>query len=157
MSKSPNSITRSGFTASKVALPDESAASYRALYRSYVAHFRPQTVVESDLVSVMAVARWRLRRAVTIETNYLALEVDSRRKDVPRYVDNPTPDRGLAWTFARLSGGSALPHLTRYEAALNRTFNNALKQLESLRGKPTGPTSVRTQGFDKSVEPTPQP
>lgn len=147
--------TRNGFTSSKVAIPGESAATYRALYRSYVAHFHPQNVVESDLVSVMAVARWRLRRVVSIETNYLALEMDSRRKDVERYVENPTRDRAIAWTFSRLSGGSALPLMTRYEAALHRTFNNAHKQLESLRGKPTRQTEKRTRNLDESVEPTP--
>jgi hypothetical protein len=104
----------------------------------------------------MAITRWRLRRLVSIETNYLAHETDFRREDVRRFVENPTPDKSIAWIYSRVSGGSALPLVTRQEAALNRTFKDALKQFQSLRAEPKAFMNQRTRNFRQSVEPTPE-
>ncbi len=144
--------TRLGVCASKVVLPNESASSYLALHRRYVDHFRPQNIVELDLVSVMALARWRLRRAVSIETLYLTHEETSRRDDAHRFVKNPNPDKSLAWTFSRVSGGTTLPFVSRYEAAIHRTFNQALKQFQSLRAEENRDSAKRTRRPDSAAE-----
>ncbi len=93
----------------------------------------------------MAVTRWRIRRLVSIETNYLAHEIDSRRDDIRRYVNNPDRDKSIAWTFSRVSGGTTLPLTTRYEAGLHRTFDRALKQLLTLREGSNTHISKRTR------------
>jgi hypothetical protein len=148
--------TRLGLCASKVVLPNESASTYRALHKRYVEHFQPQNFVELDLVSIMAHSRWRLRRIVFIETLYLTREEVSRRDDVRRYVDNPNPDKSLAWTFDRVSGGTTLPMATRYEAALHRTFNLALKQFQTVRAMGNRNSDKQTQNVENSAELTPE-
>lgn len=132
-------------------LPNESADSYLAFHRTYVDHFQPRTKVELDLVSIMATSRWRMRRLVSIETNYLVHELDSRRDDIRRFVDNPDPDKSLAWTFSRISGGTALSLMTRYETSLHRTFDRALKEFQSLRAGSNPRISNRTQPSDPAA------
>jgi hypothetical protein len=136
---------RHGIASRHVVLPDESVDSYLALHRSYVEQFEPQTKVELDLVSIMSTAQWRMRRLLSIETHYLAHETDTRRDIIRRFVDNPDPHKSLAWTFNSVSGGTALPLLTRYESSLQRTFERALKQLQLLRAGSKPRIATRTQ------------
>jgi hypothetical protein len=51
---------RHGLTAS-VLLDGESDEHFQLLLADFMDHFQPQTGVETDLVEVMAIARWRLR------------------------------------------------------------------------------------------------
>lgn len=142
---SSRNATRHGLTSRQIVLPDESADSYLALHRAFVDQFHPQTIVELELVSTMAIARWRLRRLVSVETNYLAHEVHSRRQDIQRFVDNPNREKSIAWTFSRVSGGTALSLMTRYETAQHRIFERALKQFQSLREGSNTSISNRTE------------
>ncbi len=84
----------------------------------YLFDFQPQTEVEADLVEVMAISRWRLRRLLEIEAD---------------------PEDRLAFVFKKLSDNStSLALLLRYEANINRSYDRALKQLLHLRSKQVG-------------------
>jgi hypothetical protein len=133
--RSSKNALRHGLTARRAVLPDESEPKYLALRRRYVDHFRPSNIVEVHLVGVMALTQWRINRLATVETSYLARELESRRDDIRRYVDNPDAEKSMAWTFDRVSGGTTLPLIHRFEASLHRTFNRAFKQLQDLRDK----------------------
>jgi hypothetical protein len=145
---SSRNATRHGLTAKQVVLPEESPITYRTLLRSYIAQFKPETPFELDLVSVMAVSRWRLRRLVAIETNMLTNKLESRREAIEQFVENPHRDKKLAWIFEGMSSGPALALAARYEGGLSRVFDRAFKQLQALRADQKTGASNRTQPSD---------
>jgi hypothetical protein len=85
--------------------------------------------MELDLVESLAATRVRLRRVVGVETGILDNHIDE------------IEDRSVATAFER-----ALPSLTllsRYESALQRTFDRTLKQLQALqKARPTDPPPI---------------
>ena len=136
--KSARNSIRHGLRAKSIVLPTESAEEFQSLLDSYTDQFDPQTGVEIDLVEAMAVARWRLRRVCTIETNLLTNEmlrhagdIEEHFDEMDRYVDD---DDSLTWVFKRLAdSGQTLALLVRYEGALNRSYDKAFKQLHLLQ------------------------
>jgi hypothetical protein len=128
-----NSLTH-GLRAKAVVLPSESRQEFRSLLDAYLAHFAPSTPVERDLVETMAAARWRLRRIQTIETHLFSLEVLRCSEDVDNEFTNPKPGHYLAFAFQKMGDyGRVLQLLPRYEASLNRTYQGALRQLQTLQ------------------------
>ena len=136
---------RHGLRAKEVVLPTESREDYEALRDAYIQRFQPADPVEEDLVESMAAARWRLRRISAIETSLL-------EKGIETAIKHKTSDQHLAYSFH--SSETSFANLTRYENALNRTFDRALKQLQLLqKSRPaTAPGFVR-----QVLEPPPPP
>ena len=132
--RSADNSRRHGLTAASIVLPGESAAHFQLLLADYMNYFQPQTGVEADLVEVMAVARWRLRRLLAIETHQLELEMTRRKRTCLVHEDR------LADAFQQLSDTSnSLALLLRYEASINRSYDKALKQLQELQStRPVG-------------------
>ena len=130
---SRNSL-RHGFAAKSVVLPTESSPEFQALLDSYLVQFDPQGGVEEELVQTMVAARWRLRRICNIETILLANEMLRRAEDIDEeFTDVHDIDR-LAWVFQRLADhGQSLALVVRYEGALNRSYDRAFKQLQTLQ------------------------
>jgi hypothetical protein len=145
---SSRNALRHGLRSRKAVLPHKSDPSYRAILRSYVAQFQPQTSVELDLVAVMAVARWRLGRLLSIETHMLANHLAKYRDRIASYVENPDSEKSIALAFASLSSGSSLSRVPRHEGSLHRSFNRAFKQLQTLRAQPIKNMNQRTQALD---------
>jgi hypothetical protein len=143
---------RHGLTAS-VLLSGESDEHFQLLLADYMDQFHPQTGVEADLVEVMAIARWRLRRLLAIETHLFDLELVRGQKPIDtELVEMETDDR-LAWVFQKMSDtGNSLALLIRYEGSLNRSYDKAMRQLLLLQstrqsGQPKGPLgSFRISG-----------
>ena len=98
-SKAALNARKHGLSAAHVVLPDESQADYKFLLEGYIEQFQPQSTVEFELVTTMAVARWRLRRLVNIETGVLYHYVLTRQKEMDLYRASMTPDDRLAWSF----------------------------------------------------------
>ena len=65
---------RHGLTAS-VLIDGESDEHFQLLLADFMDQFQPQTAVETDLVEVMAIARWRLRRLLAIEAHLFDQEI----------------------------------------------------------------------------------
>ena len=135
---------RHGLTAS-VLIDGESDEHFQLLLADFMDQFQPQTGVETDLVEVMAIARWRLRRLLSIETNLFELEMVSRRKQINADFKGIDQEGRLAFVFQKLSdAGNSLALLIRYEGSLNRSYDKALKQLLQLQSSrqnrpPRGP------------------
>src|ERR1700722_6243897 len=135
---------RHGLTAS-VLLDRESDEHFQLLLADFVDHFQPQTGVETDLVEVMAIARWRLRRLLAIETHLFDLEMSRREGEIDDQFDEMGQNDRLAFVFQHLADtGNSLALLTRYEGSLNRSYDKALKHLLQLRSSrqnrpPKGP------------------
>jgi hypothetical protein len=137
-SSSKNS-RRHGLAAASIILPGESAEDFQLLLADYMDQFQPQTGVETDLVEVMAISRWRLRRLLAIETHQFEVGVFRRREDLDKEIGGITYDDRLADAFKHLSYGNALTLLLRYESSINRSYDKALKQLQQLQShRPVG-------------------
>jgi hypothetical protein len=124
---------RHGLTAS-VLIDGESDEHFQLLLADFMDQFQPQTGVETDLVEVMAIARWRLRRLLAIETNLFELEMVRRRKQIDADFTEMDHEDRLAFVFQKLSdNGNSLTLLIRYEGSLNRSYDKAWKQLLQLQ------------------------
>ncbi len=128
-----------GLSASQIVLPEESQAAYKRLLNGYLDRFQPQDPVEFELVSVMAAARWRLRRITAMETSLFFNELALREAAiVDALTKNATPDDRLAYVFKKLTDQShAVSMSVRYEGTLTRAHDRAFRQLEALRKSPT--------------------
>jgi hypothetical protein len=130
---------RHGLTAS-VLLEGESDEHFQLLLADFLVQFQPQTGVETDLVEVMAIARWRLRRLLSIETHLFELEMVRRCRKIDAEFKGMDHDDRLAFVFQKMSDtGNSLTLLLRYEGSLNRSYDKALKQLLQLQSsRPVG-------------------
>jgi hypothetical protein len=125
---------RHGLAAASILIEGESQEDFDLLLADFLHQFQPQTAVETDLVEVMAIARWRLRRLLAMEAHMLDLEMLRRRKQMNSEFDGMEPTHRLAFVFQELSeNGQSLTLLLRYEGSLNRTYDKALKQLLLLQ------------------------
>jgi hypothetical protein len=130
---------RHGLTSSAL-IDGESEEHFQLLLADFMDHFQPQTAVETDLVEVMAIARWRLRRLLAIETRQFELEMLRRREQIDEDFTGMDHDDRLAFVFQNMGNSIAL--LIRYEASINRSYDKALKQLQQLQSsRPSVPSS----------------
>lgn len=134
---------RHGLAAANIVLPGESADHFQHLLADYMHQFQPQTGVEADLVEVMAVARWRLRRLLAIEARLFDLELARHQKEMDKKFDGMEYEDRLAWAFQNMSdNGKSVALLLRYEASINRSYDKALTQLRQFQSnRPSVPSS----------------
>ena len=131
--RSSGNSRRHGLTAS-VLLEDEKGEHFKLLLADFMDQFQPKTAVETDLVEVMAIARWRLRRLLAIETHLFDLEMIHRQEDMDDAFTGLDHEDRLAFVFQKLSDtGNSLTLLIRYEGSLNRSYDKALKHLLQLQ------------------------
>jgi hypothetical protein len=135
---------RHGLASASLVMDGESAEQFQLLRADFINQFKPQTAVETDLVDVMAIARWRLRRLLTVETHLFEMEVLYRKGYFKTRSKMKVMEQqdGLAFVFQKLGNlGNSLSLLLRYEGSLNRSYEKALKQLLLLQSsrKPTPP------------------
>lgn len=140
LAKSSRNSLSHGLSAQSVVLPAESSEEFQILLNAHIHQFQPANHVEMELVRVMVIARWRLRRILAIETSLLANELVRRAEDIDDEFSEMTGDERLAWVFQRLAdNGQSLALLARYEGTLGRAFDRAFKQLNVLRSAGTHP------------------
>jgi hypothetical protein len=121
---------RHGLASASILLEGESAEHFQLLLAGFVNQFQPQTAVETDLVEVMAIARWRLRRLLAIEAHLFDVELACRQEEIDDQFDEMEQEDRLAFVFQKMSDtGNSLALLIRYEGSLNRSYDRALKQL----------------------------
>lgn len=106
---------------------------FDALLASYVEKFNPRDQIEFDLVSDLAICRWRLQRLWSIETAMLDLEMDRQEATIEKQfkrIDEPTR---LACAYRSLSDeSSSLDKLHRHESRLRRAYERKLAKLEEI-------------------------
>jgi hypothetical protein len=144
---------RHGLTAS-VLLDGESDEHFQLLLADFMDQFQPRTGVETGLVEMMAIARWRLRRLLAIETHLFELEMVRRRKQINAEFPGIDHDSRLAFAFQKMSDtGNSLALLIRYEGSLNRSYDKALKQLHQLQSSRQNRPAKETLGSFGISEP----
>ena len=146
--KSSKNALRHGLTAEFCVLDRESEDDFQLLFDSYIHRYHPADAIEVELVHTMAIARWRLRRIGNLETDLFDNELAVSQSDIDDAFDDIGEEARFAFIFKKLAGESrALDILIRYEAALNRAYDRASKQLDLLQAsrplpnEPTGPVT----------------
>jgi hypothetical protein len=121
---SEDAIVR-GLCADCVVLEDEERDNFLNLLQQHIQHFRPVDEVEFGLVEEMCAARWRQRRAWSIETRMFDTQIARR-------PDGDSLDR-MVVAFDVMAAASSLSLLHRYETRLNLTYQRTLRTLIMLR------------------------
>jgi hypothetical protein len=135
--RSSRNAVKHGLNSEVVVLPHEDRAAFEDLRDSYMQRFQPAGRPEADLVETMASARWRLNRLVVIETKLFEKEMVLHDDEVSEEFTEIDPEGKLAWVFDRCANeGKALAMLMRYEGRLNRTYERAFRQPQTLQESP---------------------
>ena len=136
LARSARNSERHGLTSKTVVLTNEAGARFEQSLESYVDLFQPQNEVEMDLVEEMAVAKWRQRRAWSVETATLDHEMDRQDPELAKKwkgLDHPTR---LALAHQSLAERTqSLNLIGRYETRLRRQYDKSLQNLYFVRSK----------------------
>jgi hypothetical protein len=69
-------------SAELIVIERESTDRWQALLEACHREFRPETEIETELVTEIAAARWRLRRCWSMETSLFDMEVAKQRENL---------------------------------------------------------------------------
>jgi hypothetical protein len=119
-----NSLQHGLSSASALVLPHEDQAEFDALTQRLTAEFRPRGEHETFLVRQMIKARWNLARIERLEQ--LAFE-----QILTEPVGDSDPDARILAAMA--SSGNPLDKLARYQAAAERSYYKAHRELTQAR------------------------
>jgi hypothetical protein len=125
-----------GLCAEKLLLTDEDSDAFLALLRDLFSRFRPVGAGEESLVKRIALAQWRLDRALPIETQIyqeqIAIVAVSNPEMSAKELNAQTGLLGPSF-MNDCDRSQTLIKLARYETALERSINNSLRQLEAFQ------------------------
>jgi hypothetical protein len=108
--KSSLNALRHGLTAQIAVMPTEDLQAYQSHLKSFADEFNPSGAVEAHLVQVLADTSWRQNRVAALETNLLAMGVESLE-----------------------SQSKALANLSLHSQRLSRQFERTVAQLRELQ------------------------
>ena len=115
-------------------LSNEDRPGYRALLDSYIAEYRPCGPTQMDLIEQMAAAKWREKRAWSLEAATLDYAMDEMEpRMAARFESSDQPTRAALAFADRTENSNALMLLHRYEARHTRVWRAALRQLIELQ------------------------
>ena len=128
--RSSMNALKHGLRARTVLLPEEDPEEFRALRESLHEEWRPRSTTERILVNQMAESTWRMLRFAPVEAELL----ESLR-------DDEVPGGGLSAAFAGAmrEGNQAMARLSRYETAIQRSFQRAMRMLTDLQKARSAP------------------
>ena len=149
---SQNALTH-GLDADTVCLADEDHDAYDQFRATFHAEWCPSTPTAAALVDDLAATRWRLQRALRLESELFDSCLQASEKDLQRqWRDTLGPEQHLALSLDRFE--RQLDRLQTHIGRLYRQFHRTLKALEQWRkqneqNEPKNPEPVAIQ------EPTP--
>jgi hypothetical protein len=120
-----------GLTAREVTSANESVDDFNAYYDEFIEMLRPVGAIEEQLAERIIICAWRLRRVYRIDSSLFVAG-----QSVTQYVGS------VGGVFVRLAGGDAISKLTRYEAAIERSYQRARQELERLQARRRGEAAV---------------
>ncbi len=133
-----------GLRSQLTVIPGENEADFHALFDAFAEEAAPESPRDLAAVRKIAVCEWRLRRIAAIETEMFTqalqappeesgddnIEAVVQRRAAQQAAPPPSPLATLATRFLK----GEIKHfgaLTRYEASLNRQYNQAWRDLDS--------------------------
>jgi hypothetical protein len=137
-------------------LQNERKDAWEQLLAVCIEAFRPVTDYERELVEEIAAARWRLRRAWTVETGLFDVQMDRQAPQLAETFDTFDEGTRLACAFTALADDThSLALLSRYETRLRRNFERAVANLQAWRAQKKLPNEP-TPGPPSSGSPLPE-
>jgi hypothetical protein len=146
---SAQNSTAHGLAGAKlVVIEGESTDRWQALLEACHHEFQPETEIETELVTEIAAARWRLRRCWSMETSLFDMEIAKQREN-PEF--GPQDYESQHASAARDLGQNMRPHgpLRDPHAAQLRT--RYPKSLPTPRPPQKPKISKRTQEFRRII------
>ena len=133
--RSSQNATKHGLRSNKMfVLQNENPEAWQTMLDACVEEFQPISAFERKLVEEIAFAKWRLRRAWTVETALWDNEMEEQCEAFAQKYEVPDEGMRQALAFKSLAeNGKALSLIGRYESRLKRDYRNAIKALEDLR------------------------
>ena len=117
----------------RLLLFDELADEFLRFYRSLLTALGPKDALEEILVERVATSAWRLRRVYRIESGLFA------KARVSAHNGKLKRTRDIELVFLRLtSHDDTLAKLNQYEASLERSLHQALRQLACQQRRRNG-------------------
>jgi len=132
---SRNAATHSLSTAHVVCLTNEDQQRYGTHCQSYANFWKPENIMELDLVEEMAASKWQERRCQAIETAILNLQIEMQKSGDPQInIEELSSAERTALAFMDLADHSkVLQLLLRYGSEHNRRYHRAMRQIIALR------------------------
>jgi hypothetical protein len=131
---SSRNATTHGFLAQSILLPGESRPKFLKLVADLTAEFEPATQDQHGLVVTMAVARWRVFRAWTMESTSITHE-QNRLANANSAEDPPTQTMLAIRSLNQQSHN--LDNVSRHEGRFDRQYHRAADRLLRLKEKMT--------------------
>jgi hypothetical protein len=134
--RSSLNAVRHGMLAKSVCLTNENPEGFKQILQDFLTRLQPADDVELRLVEQMASCAMRLERLASAESALFDMEMDKQQAEVEKRFQKIDHACRFAMAFKSLADNSkALPLYLRYEAAITREYDRALKQLLTLRSK----------------------
>jgi len=132
--RSSLNAVRHGLLAKSICLTNEDPEKFKELLQDYLDRLQPTDNVELRLVEQVASAAFRLERFASTEAALFDLEMDMQAAQIEKEFRKIDHAARFAMAFKSLADNSkSLQLYLRYEAAITRQYDRALKQLLALR------------------------
>jgi hypothetical protein len=134
--RSSLNAVRHGLLAKSVCLTNENPEGFKQILQDFLTRLQPADNVELRLVEQMASCAMRLGRLASTETALFDMEMDKQQAEIEKRFEKIDHACRFAMAFKSLADNSkSLDLYLRYEAAITREYDRALKQLQTLRAK----------------------
>jgi hypothetical protein len=121
---------RHGLTGHVLVVTPADQAAYQKHCQGVQTFYSPSGYMETDLVQSIADDRWRMKRAVAMETNILARDLNEP-DDIVSHHDEV--DAALATARGWLDDSRALERLSLYESRIQRRIEKNIVLLRQLQ------------------------
>jgi hypothetical protein len=133
--KSSQNATKHGLTSNRMyVLGNENDETWERVHQLWTDKLQPRDDAEAMIVDDIAHAQWRLRRAFTIETGMIDLQMDLQADYMTKTFDAFDEATRITCAFKALGDESrGLDHIHRYETRARRAFQAGISALDKLR------------------------
>jgi hypothetical protein len=125
--------TRRGLTSQVACMTWEDRDAFNEFCAAFVAEYRPEGTIETQLAQAIAEDNWRLNRARAIEHNVFALGHSASTPAAD--TDNSQIDAALAQAQTFCDQGKTFGLITLYEQRINRNLQGNLDRLSRLQSE----------------------
>ncbi len=143
----------------QVVLPNEDRQFYEEVRTALVRDYAPATTQEELLVNQIAESFWRLSRARNMESGSFSTSLDNliRECNLAQQPEDEL-DQGSRLALAYTQHDKVFSKLGRYEAAIERSYYRAIRELRATQSQRIRSVSQSTQASETSeVEASPEP
>jgi hypothetical protein len=134
---------RRGLTGQTVVLPEDDLAAYQKHCADFHGELKPQGLLETKAVQIIADTYWRLDRIRAMENNLFSLGFQEEAGTLGS--EDPAIHCALAQAKALDARGDLLARLSLYEQRLNRALEKTKAELKQLQKE-------RAQAAQKALE-----